>query len=93
MSDKKMPIRVSISQAAKLFGVSEKTIREAIKNNEVRYVVVKGRYKIDFESLIIWSQKTPLRQAKRDQDGIGRYVDKWKINNQLYFPSKKFVEE
>ncbi len=92
MSDN-LPIRVSVSQAAKLFGLSEKTIRDAIKSNDLRYVVVKGRYKIDFESIVIWSQKSPLRQAKRDSAGIGRYVDKWKINNQLYFPSKKLIEE
>ena len=45
-------VRVSISEAARLFGVNPQTIRRALKNQEVTYVVVAGRYKINFESLV-----------------------------------------
>ncbi len=85
-------IRVSVSEAARLFGVSTKSIREAIKKQEVTYIVVKGRYKINFASLVEWSQATPSRLIKRDKDGIGKYVNQWRINNRLYSPSWKLTD-
>ena len=84
-------IRVSISEAAKLFGVSGKTIRLAIKNEELKYIVVGGRYKINFLSLIEWSQKSTRRRNKLSQEGIGQYIDKWKINNKKYSPNIKLA--
>lgn len=84
-------IRVSISEAARLFGVNAQTIRRAIKAGEITYVVVAGRYKINFESLVKWSQAKTTVKNKSDQRGIGQYVSKWKISNTLYSPSKKSV--
>ncbi len=89
----KAPIRVSVSEAAKLFGISTKTVREALKKGDITYIVVQGRYKINFESLITWSQNSPGRIIKRDQDGIGRYVNQWRIRNKLYSPSVKLIED
>ena len=86
-------IRVSISEAGRLFGVNPQTIRRAIKAGEVTYVVVAGRYKINFESLVRWSQNKTTVKNKSDEYGIGQYVDKWKIKNTLYSPSKKSVEK
>jgi len=80
------PIRVSVSEAARLFGVSTKTIRDAIKAQEITYIVVQGRYKLQFESLVRWSQQTIRRKNKLNQDGIGKYVDNWKINAVKYSP-------
>ena len=57
MEEKKFPVKVSISEAARLFGVDQNTIRRAIKRNELRFIVVQGRYKINFESIVEWSQK------------------------------------
>ncbi len=85
-------IRVSVSEAAKLFGVSQKAIREAIRKEEVRYVVVKGRYKINFSSLVEWSQLSTRRRNQFHKQGLGQYVDKWKISNKKYSPSFKLVE-
>ena len=51
-------IRLSVSEAARMFGISQRTIRRAIKNQEITYVVVQGRYKINFESVLRWSQRT-----------------------------------
>lgn len=82
-------VRVSISEAARLFGVSQQTIRRAIKEQEIVYIVVGGRYKINFESLIRWSQMKTTVRNKSEQYGIGQYVDKWKIKNTLYSPSRK----
>lgn len=80
------PIRISVSEAGRLFGVSTKTIRQAIARQEVIYIVVRGRYKINFESLIRWSQKNKRRQNKLADVGIGQFVDQWKIHNAKYSP-------
>jgi len=79
-------IRVSISEAARLFGVNAQTIRRAIKAQEITYIVVAGRYKLNFESLIKWSQQKTTVRNKTNTSGIGKYVDKWKISNTLYSP-------
>ena len=86
-------IRLSVSEAAKMFGVSQRTIRRAIQDQEVTYVVVQGRYKINFESLLRWSQRTTTVRNKRDDKGIGQYVDQWKINNKLFSPNPKTVKD
>lgn len=82
-------VRVSISEAARLFGVSTQTIRRAIRDEEITYVVVAGRYKLNFESLVKWSQQKTTVRNKVNTHGIGQFVDKWKIKNTLYSPSKK----
>ena len=84
-------IRLSPSQAAQLFGVNERSIRRALNKGELRYIIVQGRYKINFEDLVSWSQHMPSREKKRDERGIGQYVEKWKIKNPKYSPSKKLV--
>lgn len=85
-------IRLSVSEAAKLFGVSTRTIRRAIKKDEVSYIVVHGRYKINFESLLKWSQSSTTVRNKRDKAGIGQFVDKWRIKNTLYSPDPSQLE-
>ncbi len=82
-------IRVSISEAARLFGVNTQTIRRAIKAQEVTYVIVSGRYKLNFESLVKWSQRHTTIKNKLVKKGIGQFVDKWKIKNPLYSPNPK----
>ena len=84
-------IRVSVSEAARLFGVSTKTIRQAIKNEEIRYIVVNGRYKVSFISLVEWSQKSTRRANLLKDQGMGQYVDKWKISNKKYSPNPKLA--
>ena len=71
-------IRLSISEAAKIFGISEKTIRRAIKNHEISYMVVQSKYRITFEGLIRWSQEKPRIKNRLNKNGIGQFVDKWK---------------
>ena len=87
------PIRVTISQAANLFGISEKTIRRAIKNQELLYIVVRGVYKINFEGLLKWSQNRTTTKKKLAQNGLGQYVDKWKIKNKLYSPNPTKIDD
>jgi len=84
-------VRVSISEASRLFGIDGKTIRRAIKNQELRYVVVRNRYRLNFESLLKWSQAKTTVKNKLANRGIGQYVDKWKIKNKLYSPNPASV--
>jgi excisionase family DNA binding protein len=86
-------IRISISEAARLFGISEKTIRRAIKKQEISYIVSGGRYKISFEGLVKWSQNKTITAGKLSKNGIGQFVDKWKINNTLYSPRPPRAQE
>ena len=91
MSDKQGMIRVSVSEAAKLFGLSAQTIRRAIREQEIRYVVVRGRYRIAFESVLEWSQRQATTKNKLSKGGIGQYVDRWKIRNKLYSPNPNMM--
>ncbi len=86
-------IRVSVSEAAKLFGISTRTIRRAIADGEVAYVVVRGRYKLNFESLVKWSQARPTVRNKLATAGIGQFVEHWKIRNKLFSPNPKMFEK
>ncbi len=85
-------IRLSVSEAAKIFGIHERTIRRAVKNHELHYVVVQGRYKINFDSVLKWSQKNPIIRNKTERRGIGQFVEKWKISNTLFSPNPGIVE-
>ena len=85
-------IRVSVSEAGRLFGVNSQTIRRAIQAQEITYIVVAGRYKINFESLVKWSQRKTTVRNKSNNKGIGQFVDRWKIKNTLYSPSQKMVK-
>ncbi|MEK9152856.1 MAG: helix-turn-helix domain-containing protein [Patescibacteria group bacterium] len=88
-----MIIRVSISEAARLFGVSPRTVRRAVAEGEITYVVVRGRYKLNFESLVRWSQVRPTVRNKLASQGIGQFIDQWKIRNTLYSPNPKALEK
>ncbi|HCC22912.1 TPA: hypothetical protein DF272_01900 [Candidatus Falkowbacteria bacterium] len=91
MTDQPKIVRVSVSEAARLFGVDPHTIRRAIRRQELRYVVVQGRYKINFESLVEWSQNRQTIQNKMNERGIGQFVDRWKIRNKKFSPNPKIV--
>jgi len=93
MTNNNIPIRISVSEASRLFGVSTKTIRQAIKNNEIRYIVARGRYKLNFESVLKWSQKSTRRRNLLSTSGIGKYIDQWSINNKKYSPDPQIVKK
>jgi len=71
------PVRISVSEAARLFGVDSHTIRRAIKAEEIKFIVVQGRYKLDFESLLEWSKKKTTVTNKLNNRGIGQFVERW----------------
>jgi excisionase family DNA binding protein len=80
-------IRLSVSEAAKLFGVSTRSIKYAIDNNEILYIVVRGRYKIHFGSLLEWSQRSTRRRNLFNNSGIGQFARDWNIKNQKFSPN------
>lgn len=84
-------VRVSVSEAARLFGVHQRTVRRAIADGVVRYIVVRGRYKIHFGSLVAWSQRAATVRNKRDQKGIGQWVERWAIRNPKFSPREPSV--
>ncbi len=86
-------IRVSVSEAARLFGVNSQTIRRAISAQEITYVIVAGRYKVNFESLVKWSQQHTTVKNKLANRGIGQFVERWKIKNPLYSPNPKSLSK
>lgn len=73
-----MPVWLSVSEAAKLGGVQDKTIRRAIQFNYIKYKIVKNRYLIEFPTLITYLHTKTKLKNKLNQFGIGQYVDKWK---------------
>lgn len=87
------PIRLSVAEAAKFFGIQTGTIRRAIKEGKLNYVVIKGRYKINFEGLLKWSQSSPKISNKFASRGMGQYVDKWKIRNKLFSPNPEKLKK
>lgn len=87
------PVRLSVSEAAKLFGVSPRTIRRALADGDITYIVVQGRYKLNFESLLKWSQETTTVRNKLAKSGIGQFVDRWKIKNRLYSPNPETLKK
>ncbi len=72
-------IKLSPSQAGRLFAISERSVRRAIKNRELPVLVRNSRYQIDFYDMLIWSEKLPNRRRKRDELGIGQFVKQWDI--------------
>jgi excisionase family DNA binding protein len=86
IATKEQIVRVTVSEAARLFGVNPRTIRRAITAQQLRYIVVQNRYKISFPSLVAWSQEQANVRRKRDDKGIGQWVDQWRIRNLKFSP-------
>lgn len=72
------PVWLTVSEAAKVAGVTTKTIRRALQNKIIKYKIVKNRYLIDFSSVLQFlNTKTKLKN-KLNFHGIGQYVEKWR---------------
>jgi hypothetical protein len=75
------PIRLSVSESAKIIGIDQITIRRAIQKQELSCIVVQGRYKINFENLLNWALSKPTLSKKLLNKGIGQFVEKWRSQN------------
>lgn len=69
---------LSVSHAAKLFGVKQKTIRRAIKSKNIIYIVEGNRYSVEMGSIIRWAYKKTKTKNKLNQEGMGKFVKQWK---------------
>ena len=86
-------IRLSVSESASIFGLSQQTIRRALKSGSLKYIVVRGRYRISFLSLLKWSQSATSTKNKLAKNGIGQFVSQWSISNPLISPHPVNVEK
>lgn len=65
---------LSVSEAAKLGGVKDKTIRRALKTETgLKFKIVKNRYQIELGSLIIYLHKNTKLKNKLMDFGLGQY--------------------
>lgn len=71
-------IWLSISEAAKIGGVQNKTVRRAILSKTLKYKIVGNRYLVDFASFIRFLCTTTKLKNKLNQNGIGQYIDIWR---------------
>lgn len=71
---------LSVSEVAKLGGLSTKTVRRGIESGQLRYKVINNRYQISLEMAIKFYLSSPTLANKFNQDGLGKWVEKWKIN-------------
>ena len=72
------PLWLSVSEAAKIGGVKNKTIRRAILFNSIKFRIIHNRYQVDLSSVLDYLfSKTKLKN-KFNQFGLGQYVDKLK---------------
>lgn len=73
------PIWLSVSEAADLGGVQDKTIRRAIKSgHNLKYKIVKNRYHIELTSLLNFLQQNTKLKNKLNNFGLGQYVSEWR---------------
>lgn len=77
-NDTKSTVWLSVSEAAKIGGVQNKTVRRAIQFNHVKYKIIGNRYLVDFSSLVAYLHTKTKLKNKFNQFGLGQYVEKWK---------------
>jgi hypothetical protein len=76
----KAPLWFSVSSAAKIGGIDQKTIRRALKNGAgLKYKIIKDRYRIELGSLLAWLDKNTKLRNKFQKKGLGQYFPTKKI--------------
>lgn len=80
MKEATFPIWLSVSEAAGLGGIQNKTIRRALKTaSELKFKIVKNRYQIELGSLIKFLHRNTKLKNKLKDYGLGQYINEWKI--------------
>jgi hypothetical protein len=69
------PIWLLISEAAKLGGVQQKTIRRAILAKTVKYKIVKNRYLVELSSVAKYLDSNTKLKNKFKNFGLGQYLN------------------
>jgi len=72
----KEPLWLSVSESAKLGGVTDKTIRRALKvDGLLKFKIIKNRYQIELGSLIMYMQRNKKLKNKFLLSGLGQYFN------------------
>ncbi len=73
----KNPIWLSVSEAAKLAGVTPKTIRRGLQvGSLLKFKVIKNRYQIELGSLVMYMHRNKKLKNKLLEFGLGQYFIK-----------------
>jgi len=72
------PIWLSISEAAKIGGVTTKTVRRAIQSENIKYKIYKNKYLVGLRSLVIFLNSNTKLRNKLKFNGIGQYIKEWR---------------
>lgn len=71
------PLWLSVSEAAKIGGVEQKTIRRAIQSEKIKFKIINDRYLIEFSSMVKYLYSNTKLRNKFLSFGVGQYVEKW----------------
>ncbi len=77
-SDVSKIIWLSVSEVAKLGGLSTKTVRRAIESGQIKFKVINNRYQINMTTAIKFFLSSQKLKNKLNSEGIGQWVDAWK---------------
>jgi len=70
----KNPIWLSATESSKLAGVSDKTIRRALKTEGLlKFKIVNERYQIELGSLVMYMHRSKKLRNKILECGLGQY--------------------
>lgn len=70
----KHPIWLSVSEASKLAGVTDKTIRRGLQvGSLLKYQVIQNRYQIELGSLVMYMHRNKKLKNKLLETGLGQY--------------------
>ena len=72
------PLWLSVTEAAKIGGIQNKTIRRAIQSKTIKYKIISNRYLIEVSSLVTFLHTRTKLKNKLNQLGIGQYIENWK---------------
>ncbi len=70
---------LSIKDCEVLSSISKVSIRKAIKEKEINYILENGKYKIPFKELLKWCYSSTRRKNVFNNQGIGKYVKEWNV--------------
>ncbi len=76
--DRGEDLLLSIKECELLTGISNVSIRKALKDREIDYTIENRQYRISFEELLRWCYSSTRRKNVLNMKGIGKYVREWK---------------
>ena len=70
----KNPLWLSVSEAAKIGGIKDKTVRRALKaESGLKFKIINNRYQIELASLVIYLHHNTKLKNKFFEHGLGQY--------------------